>query len=87
MPPLKRPNRNTLVNQTPPPPPPQFDVAMFQAAVTATVTPTMKHMNSGGANVAGTGTNSNHSDSKCVHGSVPTKSSPTANPGPLMRLG
>ena len=47
MPPRRNPRRNNVGEAPipPPPPPPQFDVVMFQAAVTAAVAAAMSQIN------------------------------------------
>ncbi|CAH1440061.1 unnamed protein product [Lactuca virosa] len=67
MPPRRNPRRNNN-NETPipppPPPPPQFDVAMFQAAVTAAVAAPMSYINTPVPSGSGTGAPlSNHGES------------------------
>ena len=66
MPPRRNPRRNNGGEAPipPPPPPPQFDVVMFQAAVTAAVAAAMSQINNSSTTGSGTGTNlSNHGES------------------------
>ena len=68
MPPKRNPRRiNVSVAPTPPPPPPpppQFDVAMFQADVTAAVVAIMSLINTTGASGSGSDAHpSNHGES------------------------
>ena len=65
MPPKKSNRKKTNPTSNPPsPPPPQYDLVVFQAAVTAVVSATMSQIHARGTRRAGSGANpSNQGDS------------------------
>ena len=62
MPHRKCPNKGRTAIETPSPPPLQFDLVLFQTAVTAALTTALAQMNSGDASGAGMGANSRHGE-------------------------
>ena len=51
------PKKSNRKNNNPPPPPPQYDLAVFQVAVTATMAAAMLQINASGTSGEGSGAN------------------------------